>query len=180
VRSVRVYGNAEQNSIQQTFSTSGSIRTSTLPSVVRALQLQQRGHLYAGNLPHNHGGRQDDQPNGNIATFAGPATDLAFNFQLNYTHVFSPNLLLNLVTSYLRVDNQSYPLNHGSNATAAFGFPGVNTGGTDVSGLTPISFPGYGALGDGIALPLDYDPRQLPASRSLIDSNGTRARDQRP
>jgi hypothetical protein len=79
-----------------------------------------------------------------------------------------------------RVDNQSYPLNHGSNATAAFGFPGVNTGGTDVSGLTPISFPGYGALGDGIALPLDYDPRQLPASRSLIDSNGTRARDQRP
>jgi hypothetical protein len=94
-------------------------------------------------------------PNGNVATFAGPATDLAFNFQLNYTHVFSPNLLLNLVTSYLRVDNQSYPLNNGSNATAAFGFPGVNTGGTDVSGLTPISFTGYGALGDSISLPLD-------------------------
>ena len=94
-------------------------------------------------------------PNGNIGSFAGPATDLAFNFQLNYTHVFSPNLLLNLVTSYLRVDNQSYPLNNGSNATAAFGFPGVNTGGTDVSGLTPISFTGYGTLGDSISVPLD-------------------------
>lgn len=68
-------------------------------------------------------------PNGNIAAFSGPAIDLAFNFQMNYSHVFSPNLLLNLVTSYLRIDNQSYPLNTGSNATAAFGLPGVNTGG---------------------------------------------------
>jgi hypothetical protein len=94
-------------------------------------------------------------PNGNVGSFAGPATDLAFNFQLNYTHVFSSNLLLNLVTSYLRIDLQSYPLNTGSNATAAFGFPGVNTGATDVSGLTPISFTGYGALGDSVLLPLD-------------------------
>ena len=94
-------------------------------------------------------------PNGNVGSFAGPATDLAFNFQLNYTHVFSPNLLLNLLASYLRIDNQSYPLNTGSNASAAFGFPGVNTGGADVSGLTPVSFIAYGALGDSVALPLD-------------------------
>ena len=94
-------------------------------------------------------------PNGNLTSFAGPATDLAFNFQLNYSHIFSPNLLLNLVTSYLRIDNQSYPLNNGSNADAAFGFPGVNTGGADVSGLTPMYFTGYGTLGDSISVPLD-------------------------
>lgn len=94
-------------------------------------------------------------PNGNLASFAGQASDLAFNFQLNYTHVFSANLLLNLMTSYLRTDNQSYPLNNGSNADAAFGFPGVNTGGMVVSGLTPMYITGYGTLGDSISVPLD-------------------------
>jgi hypothetical protein len=111
-------------------------------------------------------------PNGNIGSFAGPATDLAFNFQLNYTHVFSPNLLLTLVTSYLRVDNQSYPLNSESNADAAFGFPGVNTGGRDVSGLTPMYFTGYGTLGDSIAVPLDYVDNTFQYGGTVIRTRG--------
>jgi hypothetical protein len=94
-------------------------------------------------------------PNGTIASFSGPASNLAFNFQINYSHGFSPNLLLNLVTSYLRIDNRSYPLNTGSNATTSFGLSGVNTGGADVSGLTPITFLGYGTPGDSVTLPLD-------------------------
>ena len=92
-------------------------------------------------------------PGGNYTAFAGPATDLAFNFQLNYTHTFSQNLLLNLVASYLRIDNQSNPLNYGTNADSAFG---LNIGSAaQASALTPMVVSGYGSVGDGIFLPID-------------------------
>ncbi len=93
-------------------------------------------------------------PGGNIVGYAGPANDAADNFQLNYTHLFSPSLLMNLVASYLRIDNVSLPLNYGTNASAAFGYTGVNLGAT-TSALTPVAVTGYASVGDSPALPVN-------------------------
>jgi hypothetical protein len=99
-------------------------------------------------------------PGGNLWAFAGSAKDTANNFQLNYTHLFSQNLVVNLVTSYLRIDNQSLPLNYGTNAATAFGYTGVNVS-QQTSALTPLNISGvwgaatgYATVGDGAFLPL--------------------------
>jgi hypothetical protein len=109
---------------------------------------------------------------GNFGLFAGPAVDLAFNFQVNYMHVFSPNLLVNLLASYLRVDLQSYPLNYGSNGDAAFGFPGVNTGNIETSALTPMDITGYGTVGDGFSLPLNTVDNTFQYAGTVMWSHG--------
>jgi outer membrane receptor protein involved in Fe transport len=93
------------------------------------------------------------QPGGAIANFAGSAQDLAYNFQTNYNHIFTPTLLLNLFASYLRIDNQSFPLNYGTNASSAFGLKGANLS-PATSELTPVAVTGYASVGDGIFLPL--------------------------
>lgn len=100
-------------------------------------------------------------PGGNLWAFAGSAKDTASNFQLNYTHLFSPALVMNLVTSYLRIDNESLPLNYGTNAATAFGYTGVNVS-ERTSALTPVNISGlwgaatgYATVGDGAYLPLE-------------------------
>jgi hypothetical protein len=100
-------------------------------------------------------------PGGNLWAFAGSAKDTASNFQLNYTHLFSSALVMNLVTSYLRIDNQSFPLNYGTNAATAFGYTGVNVS-DRTSALTPVNISGlwgaatgYATVGDGAYLPLE-------------------------
>jgi hypothetical protein len=93
-------------------------------------------------------------PGGAIGDFAGAADDIAQNSQINYTHLFSPTLLVNLLGSWLRIDNQSLPLNYGLNADNAFGYNGVNTSAA-VSALTPVQVVGYASVGDGVAIPID-------------------------
>jgi hypothetical protein len=96
-------------------------------------------------------------PGGNLGAFAGPAKDEAQNFMLSFTHIFNPNLLLNLKTSYTRINNNSAPLNLGSDASTKFGLPGVNLGPL-TSGLSPMSVTGYSTVGDGFFVPiLDID-----------------------
>ena len=94
-------------------------------------------------------------PGGYFNLYEGQANDKAYNFQLNYTHVFSQNLLLNLVASYLRIDNYSEPLNFGTDASNAFGLPNANlTADKATSALTTVQINGYGTLGDSIFLPI--------------------------
>jgi hypothetical protein len=92
-------------------------------------------------------------PGGDYTAYAGEAIDLAFNFQLNYMHMFSDKLLINLVASYLRIDNQANPLNYGTDADAKFGYD-IGTA-PQASALTPMRVTGYGSIGDGIYLPID-------------------------
>jgi hypothetical protein len=99
-------------------------------------------------------------PGGNVWSFAGSAKDTANNIQLNYTHLFSQTLVMNLVTSYLRIDNQSLPLNYGTNAATAFGYTGVNIS-QQTSALTPLNISGvwgaatgYATVGDGVFVPI--------------------------
>jgi Carboxypeptidase regulatory-like domain len=87
--------------------------------------------------------------------FAGPAKDVAYNGQLNYTHIFSSNLLLELKAAYTRIDNTSNSPNSGTKAATAVGFPGnINYGPLATSGLPLINVAGFAPLGDSNFVPI--------------------------
>jgi len=87
--------------------------------------------------------------------FAGPAKDIAYNGQLNYTHIFTSNLLLELKAAYTRIDNVSNSPNSGTNAATAVGFPkDINFGPLASSGLPLINIAGFAPLGDSNFVPI--------------------------
>jgi hypothetical protein len=87
--------------------------------------------------------------------FAGPAQDNAYNGQLNYTHIFNTNLLLELKAAYTRIDNVSNSPNSGANAATAVGFPkNINFGPLSSSGLPLINIGGFAPLGDSNFVPI--------------------------
>lgn len=103
------------------------------------------------------------------AGFAGPAIDQEHSAALGYTHLITNSLILDLKAQYMRLNNQSSPVNVGKDIATAFGFPGgssayaINLPGDIVSsGLPNISsnVQGYAPLGDA-----DYVP--------LLDQNNT-------
>lgn len=103
------------------------------------------------------------------ANFTGPATDQEQSAALGYTRVLTNNLILELKAQYMRLNNQSSPVNVGKDIATAFGFPSgssayaINLTGDQVSsGLPNISsnIQGYAPLGDA-----DYVP--------LLDQNNT-------
>ena len=117
-----------------------------------------------GSFPIVNGVNPGQGPYGN---FAGPAVDEEQSAALGYTHIINSSLVLELKAQYLRLNNQSSPVNVGKDVATTFGFPGsgpyaVNLAGDVVSsGLPNISFAQpYGALGDA-----DYVP--------LLDQNNT-------
>jgi len=91
---------------------------------------------------------------GNPYAYAGTSDQHAQNAQLNYVHIFSPNVLGEFKFGYTRIDNGSYPLNYGQNLASQFGLVNANLGDLGTSALTPIMPLGWGAVGDGIFLPL--------------------------
>jgi hypothetical protein len=68
-------------------------------------------------------------PGGNIGSYPGPALTRAHQAHLNYTHAFTPNLLLELKAGYTLLDNAQFPLNFGSAINAAMGQPNINVDG---------------------------------------------------
>lgn len=94
------------------------------------------------------------QPGGQLGLYVGPAWDKAYNFQLNYEHIFSPNLIMQLGLSFLRLDNYSLPANFGLNASEKFGIPGINVS-PETSELMASTVAGYGDLGDDAYIPLE-------------------------
>src|SRR6202035_3978670 len=87
--------------------------------------------------------------------FDGPATDVAQQYALGYTHIFSPSLLLDLRAAFTRINNLSLPLNFGLNADTTVGFPAANTSFSPfANSLTPVSVGPFGDLGDGAFVPL--------------------------
>lgn len=117
-------------------------------------------------------------PGGNLWAFAGNANDTARNIQLNYTHLFTQSLLMNLVASYLRINNQSFPLNYGLDAATAFGYTGVNVS-KQTSALTPVNIggvwgaaTGYATVGDGAFIPLQDLDNGLQFSGTITWTRG--------
>ena len=85
----------------------------------------------------------------------GPSKTTAQAIALDYVHIFSPNLLLDLKAGFTRINIQSLPFNYGSNLASKFGIQNANLGTTDTSGLpTILFFSGpYAELGDGNFVP---------------------------
>jgi Carboxypeptidase regulatory-like domain len=94
-------------------------------------------------------------PNGLFFAFAGRAPDKAQQLQVDYTHIFNSNLLMELKAGYLRTNNGSFPLNFGTNVSQKLGMPGVNVDPLD-SGLSQITFDDNSAavLGDDQFVPI--------------------------
>jgi hypothetical protein len=51
------------------------------------------------------------QISGGRYNFDGPATNKAYQYELGYTHIFTPSLLMDLRAGYTRISNLS-PLNY--------------------------------------------------------------------
>jgi len=91
------------------------------------------------------------QPGGNRGTYPGPAKDNAQQAMLDYLHIFSPNLVMDLKAGYTYLNNTQYSLNYGKNISSAFGLPNSDIPGW--SGLAPVAFSLEGNnLGDNTLL----------------------------
>jgi hypothetical protein len=95
------------------------------------------------------------QISGGRFDFDGPASDVAQQYALGYTHTFTPSLLLDLRSGFTRINNLSLPLNFGANADTTVGFPGSNTSFSPfANSLTPFSVGPFSDIGDGAFVPL--------------------------
>ena len=87
--------------------------------------------------------------------FDGPATNIAQQYVLGYTHIFTPALLVDLRAGFTRINNLSLPLNYGIGADQTVGFPASMTSFSPFAdSLTPISVGPFGDIGDGAYVPL--------------------------
>lgn len=104
--------------------------------------------------------------------FAGNAPGLARNAQINYTHTFTPRLLLNASVGYLFVNLASYPLNYGQNPNSAFGQANINFSQL-TSGLGQVNITNFTSLGNGgYFVPLVNHDSTYQGAASLIYSKG--------
>ncbi len=87
--------------------------------------------------------------------FDGPATNIAQQYVVGYTHTFNQNLLLDLRAAFTRINNLSLPLNYGTGVDQKIGFPASMTSFSPFAdSLTPISVGPFGDIGDGAYVPL--------------------------
>jgi hypothetical protein len=111
-------------------------------------------------------------PGGLFFGFSGPAPDKAQQAQLDYTHVFSSTLLLELKAGYLRTNNGSFPLNFGTNVSQKLGMPGVNVDPLD-SGLSQVTFDnGVAPLGDDQFVPISDIDNTYQGSGTVTYTRG--------
>ena len=105
--------------------------------------------------------------------FAGPATDLAYNAQLNDVQTFTPNFLMELKAAYTRVDNLSNSPNSGTNAATAVGFPSNIDFGPQSSGLSLINVASFAPLGDSNFVPIHDTTNTYQLSGIITYTHGT-------
>ena len=104
--------------------------------------------------------------------FPGNALQKAQNGQLNFVHIFSPTLIMELRAGYTRLNIQSLPINFGNNLNdGAYSIPGSNRGLND-SGLAPITVPGYAGLGDAVFTPILITENTFQYAGNLTYSRG--------
>ncbi len=94
------------------------------------------------------------QISGGRYDFDGPATDSAQQYGFGLTHIFTPNLLIDLRAAFTRINNFSAPLNYGKNPDTTLGFGGNMNFNSYSSFLTPIQFGPFSDIGDGAYVPL--------------------------
>jgi hypothetical protein len=95
------------------------------------------------------------QISGGRYDFDGPATDIAQQYELGYTHIFTPALIMDLRAGFTRINNLSLPLNYGTNVDQTVGFPATMTNFSPfANSLTPVSVGPFADIGDGAYVPL--------------------------
>jgi hypothetical protein len=96
------------------------------------------------------------QISGGRYNFDGPATNIAQQYLLGYTHIFTPAVLLDLRAGFTRINNLSLPLNYGKGIDQSYiGFPASMTSFSPYAdSLTPVSIGPFGDIGDGAYVPL--------------------------
>ena len=105
--------------------------------------------------PPNFGVVNGIQVSGGRYNFDGPATDIAQQYELGYTHIFTPALVTDLRAGFTRINNLSLPLNYGIGIDQKIGFPASQTNFSPFAdSLTPVSISGFGDIGDGAYVPL--------------------------
>jgi Carboxypeptidase regulatory-like domain len=106
--------------------------------------------------PPAFGTQNGIQVSGGRYNFDGPATDVAQQYELGYTHIFTQSLIMDLRAGFTRINNLSLPLNYGIGIDQKIGFPATMTNFSPFAdSLTPISLgPTFGDIGDGAYVPL--------------------------
>jgi len=105
--------------------------------------------------PPAFGTQNGVQVSGGRYNFDGPATDIAQQYELGYTHIFTPSLLMDLRAGFTRINNLSLPLNYGTGIDQKLGFPATMTNFSPYAdSLTPVSIGPFGDVGDGAYVPL--------------------------
>jgi hypothetical protein len=105
--------------------------------------------------PPAFGTQNGIQVSGGRYNFDGPATDIAQQYELGYTHIFTPTLLMDLRAGFTRINNLSLPLNYGIGIDQKIGFPAAMTNFSPYAdSLTPVSIGPFGDVGDGAYVPL--------------------------
>jgi hypothetical protein len=105
--------------------------------------------------PPAFGTQNGIQVSGGRYNFDGPATDVAQQYELGYTHIFTPSLLMDLRAGFTRINNLSLPLNYGIGIDQKVGFPAAMTNFSPFAdSLTPVSIGPFGDVGDGAYVPL--------------------------
>ncbi len=108
---------------------------------------------------------------GGPVSYPGTAKQSAQQALLNHTHIFGPNLVLELKAGYTRISNASFPLNFGKNFSQQFGIVNANIDPL-TSALSNVSITGYAGFGDSAYLPLVDLDNIFQYGGSLIQIKG--------
>ena len=126
--------------------------------------------------PASAGGVSGIQSGGSINGVSGNNDTTTYNAAIGYTHIFTPNLLMQANVGYVRLYTAATPLDYGRNIAQAFGMQNVNlpqVAGT--SGLTNVYPIGLSNVGDVIYLPAftKYNNYLANASATYTHRNQT-------
>ena len=109
--------------------------------------------------------------NGN---FPGSNNTIAQGAQINYTHVFSSSLVMELRTGFMRINIDSEPIGKGSNEGTKLGIPNANpTNDPNATGVPGFHFlDGNADLGDQIAYPIKNIQNAFQYNGDVIYNHG--------
>jgi len=140
--------NKTQNN--DTFDVRGDDRLSDADSLFLRYSFNNTHTVTPGSLPVAPSGIN---PVGDTG-FSGPSSQRAQAAQINYVHVFSPSLVMELKSGFSRLAVFSLPFNYGTNADTKLGIPGADVDNWS-SGFGQVTLAGgFRSLGDTGFIPL--------------------------